>query len=132
MVGEDTKKKIFKNVDEYIDAYPENIGERLKKIRAIVKKEAPEAEEVISYNMPAYKFHGMLLYFAVHTSHIGLYAMPSAIIAFRKELKDYETSKGGIKFPFDKQISYDLIRKIVKYKVKENLERMRRKNGKGN
>lgn len=132
MAGEDTKKKRFKNVDEYINAYPEKIKERLKKIRAIVKKEAPEAEEVISYNMPAYKFHGMLLYFAVHTAHIGLYATPSATIKFKKELSEYETSKGGIRLPFDKPISYDLIRKIVKYKVKENTERMMRKNGKSN
>lgn len=114
--------KRYKTVDEYVKNYPKDIQDKLNKIREIIKKEAPEAIEVISYNMPAYKIYGrILLYFAVHTSHIGFYAMPSAIIEFKKELDGFETSKGTIKFPNNKPIPKGLIKKIVKYRVKENL-----------
>jgi uncharacterized protein YdhG (YjbR/CyaY superfamily) len=118
------KNYLAKNVDEYISLYPKEIQVKLKKLREIIKSSAPYSLEVISYNMPAYKVFGrILLYFAVHSKHIGLYALPSAIIEFKNELKGYETSKGTIQFPLDKPIPYDLVKKIVKYRVKENLER---------
>jgi uncharacterized protein YdhG (YjbR/CyaY superfamily) len=119
-------KKRFHSVDEYISNFSGDINFRLKKIKKIINEIAPEAAEIISYNMPAYKIYGrILLYFAVHSKHIGLYAMPSAIIKYKKELSGYVTSKGTIQFPFDKPMPYDLIRKIVSFRVKENLNRLK-------
>ena len=109
------------NVDEYIADQVVKVRPMLKKIRQIVRQLAPDAQEVISYGMPAYKLHGMLLYFAAFTNHYSLFAFPSAIVAFKEKLKDYETSKGTIKFPIDKPVPVRLISDIVKFKVKENL-----------
>jgi len=117
----------FKTVDEYVNNNPKEIQVKLNKIRGIVKSEAPDAIEVISYNIPAYKLNRILLYFAVHTSHIGLYAMPSAVVAFKKDLTGYETSKGTIRFPLDKPIDYELVRKIIKFRVKENFMKKKSK-----
>lgn len=113
--------KIPATVDEYIGNYPIPVQERLEKIRKSIKKAAPEAEEKISYRMPAYTLKGMLLYFAAHTSHIGFYPMTTALKEFREELLSYQTAKGSIRFPNDKPIPYDLIEKIVQFRVKENL-----------
>ena len=124
MAKEDIKKKRFGNVNEYIQAYPQKVKDILRKIRAIVKEEAPQAEEIISYNMPAYKIYGrILLYFAAHTEHIGVYALPSANIEFKKELYGYETSKGTVKFPFSKPIPYELVGRMVKFRAKENMKK---------
>jgi uncharacterized protein YdhG (YjbR/CyaY superfamily) len=109
------------DVDEYIAAQPKNIRVVLNKLRATIKAAAPKAEEVISYQMPAYKHHGMLVYFAAWPNHIGFYPTPAGIKAFEKELSAYEGSKGTIKFPIDKTIPFSLISKIVKYRVKENV-----------
>jgi uncharacterized protein YdhG (YjbR/CyaY superfamily) len=109
-----------KNVDEYVAAQPKAIQATLNKLRSTIRSAAPEAEEVISYQMPAYKHHGMLVYFAVWPGHIGFYPTPGGIEAFKKELTAYELSKGTIKFPLDKTIPYSLISKIVTYRVKEN------------
>ena len=110
-------------VDEYIDELPSKAKPFLKKLRQIVIKNAPDAEEVISYGMPAYKLHGMLLYFSSFTNHYSLFAFPSAIIAFKDQLKGYETSKGTIRFSFDKPLPTKLITAIIKFKVKENLDK---------
>ena len=88
-----------------------------------MQKAVPEAEELISYQMPAYKFHGILLYFAAYSSHFGFYAMPEAIIRFKDKLKTYKTSKGTIQFPVGKPLPLSLISEIVKFRVKENLDR---------
>lgn len=109
-----------KDVDEYVAAQPKSIRVILNKLRATIKAGAPKAEEVISYQMPAYKHHGMLVYFAAWPKHIGFYPTPGGIKAFEKELSAYEGSKGAIKFPIDKTIPFSLIRKIVKYRVQEN------------
>ena len=109
-----------KNVDEYVAAQPKAVQQVLNKLRSTIKAVAPKAEEVISYQMPAYKYYGMLVYFAVWPNHIGFYPTPGGIEAFKKELADYEMSKGTVKFPLDKTIPYSLISKIVKYRVKEN------------
>jgi uncharacterized protein YdhG (YjbR/CyaY superfamily) len=111
------------NFDEYIDDQPAKVEPALKKLREIVAKTAPDAEEVISYGMPAYKLHGMLLYFAAFTNHYSLFAFPSAIVAFKDKLKGYETSKGTIKFPLDKPVPVRLITQIVKFKVTENISK---------
>ncbi len=109
-----------KNVDEYIKKQPKDIQALLKSLRKTIKENAPKAEEVISYGMPAYKYHGMLLYFAAHTHHIGLYIMPSGTTAFKKELSKYKTHKSTAQFPFNKPLPLGLIKKIVKFRVKEN------------
>jgi uncharacterized protein YdhG (YjbR/CyaY superfamily) len=106
-------------VDEYIASFPEEIRVILERIRGIVREAAPGAEERISYGMPGYKLGRNLVYFAAHKSHIGLYPTPSATGAFAKELEPYESGKGSIKFPLDKPIPYDLIRRIVEFRVRE-------------
>jgi len=110
-------------VDEYIAGYPEEIQALLERVRATVKKAAPKAEEVISYNIPGYKLNGMLVWFAAFSKHIGFYPKGSGIASFKKELAGYKTSKGTVQFPFDKPLPLGLISKIVKYRVKENLKR---------
>jgi len=109
------------NVDMYINGFSTNIQKLLKQLRTIIVKAAPEAEEVLSYHMPAYKYHGMLLYFAAHTQHIGFYPMPSAIETFKEELSVYKTAKGSIQFPLDKPLPVKLITRIVIFRMKENL-----------
>jgi uncharacterized protein YdhG (YjbR/CyaY superfamily) len=110
-------------VDEYISELPASTKPSLKKVREIVIKNAPNAEEVISYGMPAYKLHGMLLYFSAFTNHYSLFAFPSAIVAFKDKLKGYEVSKGTIRFSLDKPVPVKLITEIVKYKVNENIKK---------
>jgi uncharacterized protein YdhG (YjbR/CyaY superfamily) len=116
-----------KNVEEYIAGYPIDIQKRLEQFRAMIKKSAPGAQEVISYGMPAYKLNGMLLYFAAHTHHIGLYPMATGIAAFNKELSAFKSSKGTVQFPFEQPVPVKLITRIVKFRVKENQEKVRTK-----
>jgi uncharacterized protein YdhG (YjbR/CyaY superfamily)/uncharacterized protein YndB with AHSA1/START domain len=109
------------NVERYISGYPVKVKKRLKELRAAIKKAAPDAEEKISYSMPAYTYKGMLLYFAAHKNHIGFYPMKSTIEAFKEELKTYNCSKGTVQFTHDKPIPVNLITSMVKYRVNENL-----------
>jgi uncharacterized protein YdhG (YjbR/CyaY superfamily) len=109
------------SVDEYIKSHPEEIKDKLKKIREAIKKAAPGAKEIISYQMPAYKLHTDLVYFAVFKNHIGFFPTSSPIKEFKKELESYETSKGTIKFPLNKKIPLGLVTKITKYRVREDL-----------
>jgi uncharacterized protein YdhG (YjbR/CyaY superfamily) len=111
------------SVNEYIADFPKDIQGILEKLRATIKKAAPEAEEVISYGMPAFKLYGMLVFFAAHKNHIGFYPAPSGIEAFKKELAAYEGAKGSVQFPIEKPLPLSLITKIVKFRVKENLEK---------
>jgi uncharacterized protein YdhG (YjbR/CyaY superfamily) len=107
-------------IDEYIQSFPKEIQIILRKIRAIIKKSAPKAEETISYSIPTFDMNGNhLVHFAGFKKHIGFFPTPSAIIAFKKNLADYKTSKGTIQFSLDKPIPYDLIEKIVKFRVNE-------------
>ncbi len=111
----------YRNVDEYIMTFPEDVQKRLKQIRTTIKKEAPDAEESISYGMPAYKLSGKpLVYFAAFEKHIGFYATPSGHSEFAEELSQYKQGKGSVQFPLNKSLPLDLIRRITKYKVKEN------------
>jgi uncharacterized protein YdhG (YjbR/CyaY superfamily) len=112
--------KRYETVDEYIASFPLEKREILKKVRGVVREAAPGAVEKISYGMPSYKLRHTLVYFAIHTSHLGLYPMPSATGAFTEELKPYESGKGSIKFPLDKPIPYDLIKRIVSFRVQED------------
>ncbi len=111
-----------KNIDEYISFQPPDKQELLKKVREAIKSAAPDAVECISYTMPSYKFNGKpVVYFALNKNHIGFYATPSANIAFREELRGYKSSKGAVQFPFDRPVPYELIRKMVLFKMNEIL-----------
>ena len=112
----------FSSIDEYIAAFPEEIQKILEELRATIKSAAPGAEEKISYQMPTFTLKGNLVHFAAHKKHIGFYPTPSVIQAFEQELSIYETSKGSIRFPIDKPLPLDLISKIVKFRVNENLK----------
>lgn len=111
------------NIDEYIAGFPDDIQKLLQKIRAIICKAAPHAEEVISYGMPAYKQHKVLVYFAACKNHIGFYPTGSGIEAFKDELTAYKFSKGAIQFPFDKPLPSALITKIVKFRIAADLQK---------
>jgi len=111
----------FKSVDEYITTFPLEIQSILKAIRTLVLKKAPEATESISYGMPAYKLNGKpLIYFAAYKNHIGFYATPTGHEAFAKELSVYKQGKGSVQFPLDQAIPFDLIEKILVFRVNEN------------
>jgi len=111
------------NIDDYIRSFPEETQILLNELRTTIRKAAPNAEEVISYAMPAFKLHRILVYFAVHKNHIGFYPTASGIENFKKELSVYKTSKGAIQFPIDKKLPLGLITKIVKFRVAENLQK---------
>ena len=114
-------------IDTYISGFPGDTQKLLKQLRSTIGKAAPDAEEVISYGMPAFKLHGMLVWFAAHTKHIGFYPRISGIEAFKKELSKYKGAKGSVQFPLGKPLPLGLITKIVKYRVKENLQRAKTK-----
>jgi uncharacterized protein YdhG (YjbR/CyaY superfamily) len=113
----------LENIDEYISGFPENVQRILEKMRAVIKDAAPEALETISYQMPAFKLHGILVYFATHKNHIGFYPTASPIVAFKEALTPYKKSKGAVQFPLDKPVPFDMVKKIVEFRVKENKER---------
>lgn len=115
------------SVDGYIAGFPPKTKVLLEKLRAAIQKAAPKAEEVISYQMPAYKLNGMLVYFAGYDKHIGFYPMPSAIAAFQKEIAGYKQAKGSVQFPLDKPLPLALVTKMVKFRVNENLEKAKAK-----
>lgn len=112
-----------KDIDEYVSSFPVEIREVLEQLRATIRKAAPQAEEVISYGMPAFKLKGMLVWFAAHSKHIGFYPRVSAIEAFEKELSIYKRAKGSVRFPIGKPLPLGMVSKIVKFRVKENLEK---------
>lgn len=117
----------FKTVDQYILTFPENVQLLLQELRSAIQQAAPKAEECISYNMPAYKLNGVLVYFAGYKQHIGFYPVPSAIRHFSKELTHYTTSKGAIQFPIENGIPKKLVKEIVKFRVKENMAKLIKK-----
>jgi uncharacterized protein YdhG (YjbR/CyaY superfamily) len=118
-----TDPKIPMNIDEYIASFPQGVQEILEKIRATVKKAAPGAEEAICYRIPTFTLEGNLVHFAAFKEHIGFYPTPTGIEKFQNELSAYNSAKGSVRFPLGKPIPLALISKIVKFRVKENLER---------
>ena len=113
-------KAIPKSIDEYIVQFPLEIQEKLKKLRGVIKESAPEAQEKISWGMATFVLHGNLVHFAAFKNHIGFYPSPSGIDNFKEELSEFKGSKGAIQFPLTKEIPYELISKIVKFRVAEN------------
>lgn len=114
-------------IDIYVAGFPVKTQEILEQIRETIKKAAPDAEEVISYKMLAYKLNGILVYFAAYKNHIGFYPTGKGIEAFKNELTKYNWSKGTIQFPLNKPIPFGLITKIVTFRVKENLQKAKKK-----
>ena len=111
-----------KSIDAFISSYPAEIQQVLQNIRVTIQSAAPNAEEAISYGIPTFKLNGKnLVHFSALKKHIGFYPTPSGIKQFEKELKGYECAKGSIKFPLDKPIPYSLIKKIVKFRLKESI-----------
>lgn len=118
-----TKTTPPKNIDQYIANFPEDVQLILQKVRKTIQESAPGAEETISYQIPTFKLEGNLVHFAGYKNHLGFYPAPSGIEKFKQELSDYECAKGSVKFPLDKPIPYELIKNIVLFRVKENLEK---------
>jgi uncharacterized protein YdhG (YjbR/CyaY superfamily) len=125
-------KKGFKTIDGYIRTFPKDVQEILQRVRQTIQAAAPQAKEAISYQMPTFKLNGNLVHFAAWKNHIGFYATPSGNQAFQKELSKYDGAKGSIQFPLDEPIPYTLIRKMVIYRVKENLKKKKSTNSQKN
>jgi uncharacterized protein YdhG (YjbR/CyaY superfamily) len=117
-----TMQRAPKDIDEYIAGFPRDVQELLERVRMTIIKAAPGAEETISYKIPTFNLKGRyLIYFAAYKKHIGLYPAPRGVEEFKEELSGYEGGKGTVRFPFDKPMPFDLIRRIVKFMVKEVL-----------
>ena len=112
-----------KTIDEYIAEFPDDIQKRLQELRSTIRKAAPQAEETINYAIPTFTLNGNLVHFAGFKNHIGFYPAPSGIETFKKELSVYEGAKGSVQFPLDKPLPLALVTRIVKFRVKENLEK---------
>jgi uncharacterized protein YdhG (YjbR/CyaY superfamily) len=120
------RMKQAKTIDEYIALFPDHIQTILETLRQTIRESAPEAQEAISYQIPTFKLNGNLVHFGAFKDHIGFFPTSSGVEAFKKQLSKYKTSTGTVQFPLDKPIPYSLVRQIVKYRVKENLEKRRR------
>jgi len=118
----ESNKVGFNSIDEYIATFPEEIQKILEELRATIKASAPDAEEKISYQMPTFALKGNLVHFAAWKNHIGFYPTSSGTQAFKHELSIYEGAKGSVKFPIDKPLPLELISKIVRFRVAENLK----------
>jgi uncharacterized protein YdhG (YjbR/CyaY superfamily) len=112
-------KKNYTSIDEYISGFPEDIRKILINLRRVIKESAPEAKEVISYGIPTFKLNGNLVHFGAFKDHIGFFPTPSAINVFKGELSPYKTSKGTVQFRLEKPLPFDLVARIVKYRVNE-------------
>ncbi len=110
-------------IDTYIASFPAGVQEILEQIRNIIRAAAPEAQETINYQIPTFTLEGNLVHFAAFKKHIGFYPTPSGIDKFKDELSAYKGAKGSVQFPLDQPIPYDLIARIVAFRVQENLEK---------
>lgn len=115
------------NIDGYIATFPADVRKALEEVRTTIQKAAPKAEEVISYDIPTFRLNGNLVHFAAYTKHIGFYPGAAGIEAFKKEIASYKSAKGSVQFPLDQPMPLGLITKIVKYRVKMNLEKAKTK-----
>jgi uncharacterized protein YdhG (YjbR/CyaY superfamily) len=117
----------FTTIDEYIAAFPEDIQRKLHELRAAIRAAAPQAREKISYQLPTFDLNDNLVHFAAFKNHIGFYPAPSGIAAFAQELSGYKSSKGAVQFPLDQPLPLDLVRRIVEFRVAENLQKAPKK-----
>jgi uncharacterized protein YdhG (YjbR/CyaY superfamily) len=123
------KQKQPTTIDEYIADFPKDVQERLQKVRAAIKKAAPDAEEAIKYQIPTFVLNGNLIHFAGYQNHIGLYPGSRPIEEFKDELTKYRISKGTVQFPLDKPVPLGLIGRITKFCVKRNFEKAASRKG---
>jgi uncharacterized protein YdhG (YjbR/CyaY superfamily) len=128
----DNNQAHFTSIDEYIATFPKDIQKILGELRETIKAASPGAEEKISYQMPTFTLHGNLVYFAAHKNHIGFYpgTFVSVLQAFNHEISSYVDGKGTLKFPLDTPLPLELISKIVKFRVSENLKKAEMKSSK--
>lgn len=115
-----SSRTTFSTVDEYIRSFPAKTQTLLKQLRKTIKTAAPKAEEMISYGIAAYKYHGVLVYFAGFNNHVSVYPAPRMDAAFKKELAAYKGGKGTVQFPLDQPLPFDLVKRIVLYRKKQN------------
>ena len=125
----ETNKKGFTSIDAYIATFPAEVQRKLQEIRAVIKSAAPDATEKISYQMPTFFLKGNLVYFAAFKNHIGFYPEPRGIDEFKDELAVYASGKGSVRFPLDEPLPLELISRIVKFRVAENLKKAELKSG---
>lgn len=118
----ETTQNSFSTIDEYIAALPTEVQKILQELRATIKAAAPDAQEKISYQMPTFFLKGNLVHFAAHKKHIGFYPTPSGIEVFQAELSAYKGAKGSVQFPIDQPLPLDLVRRMVEFRVTENLK----------
>lgn len=121
------RRKAPKNIDDYIGDFPKDVQRILRKLRSTIKKAAPLAKETISYRIPTFTFHGYLVHFAAFKDHVSLFPSSSPMKAFKRDLSAYKVSRGTIQFPLEKPLPLTLVGRIVKYRVRENLARLKRK-----
>lgn len=126
-----SSRRQFKTIDDYISTFPEDVRDILNELRQTIKEAAPEAEETISYQIPTFILNGNLVHFAAFENHIGFYPAPSGMEAFRQELSAYKGAKGSVQFPINEPLPLPLIRRIVEYRVKENLASKQKKKSSG-
>lgn len=118
-----------RDIDEYIAGFPEDVREILEKLRMTIREAAPDAEEAIKYRMPTFTLNGNLVHFAAFKKHIGFYPAPRGIEEFKDELSAYKGAKGSVQFPLDRPVPFELISRIVKFRVRNQLERPRSPKG---
>ena len=123
----ETRRLHYNTIDEYIATFPLEVQKILQELRQTIHAAAPQATEKISYQMPTFYLHGNLVHFAAYKHHIGFYPAPTGIEQFARELSRYEGSKGAIRFPIDQPLPLDLIARIVKYRVGENMAKVDKK-----
>jgi uncharacterized protein YdhG (YjbR/CyaY superfamily) len=117
------EREKFETVDQYISTFPESVQAILQEIRKVMKENAPEAEELISYQIPAFKYHGMLIYYSAYQKHVSVSTAPFAVFeVFKNELSAYKRSKSTVQFPLNQPVPYKLIGEMTKFRVKENRE----------
>ena len=119
----ETSQAAPKNIDEYIAGFPEDVRQILEKLRMTIREAAPDAEEAIKYRMPTFTLNGNLVHFAAFKKHIGFYPAPRGIEEFKDELSAYKGAKGSVQFPLDRPVPFELIGRIVKFRVRNHLER---------
>ncbi|EIE00988.1 iron chaperone [Leptospira licerasiae] len=115
----DKTKNTFQSIDEYIKTFPKEVQSILQELRKVIRETAPEASEKISYQIPTFYLNGNLVHFAAYKNHIGFYPGASGIAKFKKEIDNYKNAKGSVQFPIDQPLPFDLVRKIVKFRVGE-------------
>ena len=121
----------FATIDDYIASFPPEIQEKLQGLRAVIREAAPQATEKISYQMPTFCLYGNLVHFAAFKNHIGFYPTPQGIEAFNEDLAAYRGAKGSVQFPLNQPLPLDLVRRIVEYRVAQNLQLAAAKKRKG-